>query len=167
MDEFSIRPIEPRDDRAMAAIIREVMTEHGACGPGFSIHDPEVDHMCAAYAGPRAAYWVVERAGEVVGGGGIAPLKDAGEDTCELQKMYYRPVARGRGLGRRLLELCLAEARRQGYRTVYLETLGSMEAAGRLYEKAGFRPIDGPMGCTGHGSCDRYYTLELEPAEEA
>ena len=42
---FLIRPIEPRDDVAVASIIRTVMTEFGADGPGFAIHDHEVDHM--------------------------------------------------------------------------------------------------------------------------
>jgi len=47
---FQIRPIEPSDDAAMAAIIREVMPEFGADGPGFAIHDEEVDCMAEAYA---------------------------------------------------------------------------------------------------------------------
>ena len=36
---FTIRPIEARDDDAVAAIIRAVMPEFGADGPGFAIHD--------------------------------------------------------------------------------------------------------------------------------
>ena len=44
-ETFLIRPIEPRDDAAMAAIIRAVMPEFGADGPGFAIHDAEVDTM--------------------------------------------------------------------------------------------------------------------------
>lgn len=54
-----IRPIEPRDDAAVAAIIRAVMPEFGADGPGFAIHDAEVDTMSAAYARPRCSYLVV------------------------------------------------------------------------------------------------------------
>ena len=42
---FTMRPIEPRDDAAMARIIRTVMPEFGADGPGFAIHDAEVDTM--------------------------------------------------------------------------------------------------------------------------
>src|SRR5665213_2737281 len=52
-DTFHIRPIEPRDNVAMAAIIRSVMPEFGADGPGFAIHDAEVDTMYEAYAQPR------------------------------------------------------------------------------------------------------------------
>ncbi|CAM5486287.1 hypothetical protein RLIN73S_06581 [Rhodanobacter lindaniclasticus] len=66
--------LELRDDAAVAAIIRAVMPAFGADGPGFAIHDPEVDHY-AAYAQPRCSYFVVERGGVVVGGGGVAPLE--------------------------------------------------------------------------------------------
>ncbi|MGZ3408230.1 MAG: GNAT family N-acetyltransferase, partial [Polyangia bacterium] len=56
---LTIRPIAATDDAAVAAIIRTVMPEFGAKGPGFAINDPEVDHMSAAYARPRAAFFVV------------------------------------------------------------------------------------------------------------
>ena len=53
--DYLIRPIEPRDDADMAAVIRHVMPEFGADGPGFAIHDPEVDGLSAAYARPRVS----------------------------------------------------------------------------------------------------------------
>ena len=84
---FTIRPIAPGDDATMAAIIRSVMPEFGADGPGFAIHDPEVDAMSAAYAAPRHRYFVVERNGRVEGGGGIAPLAGGDGMVCELRKM--------------------------------------------------------------------------------
>ena len=90
-DAFLIRPIEPRDDTAMAAIIRAVMPEFGADGPGFAIHDTEVDAMWAAYTQPRCSYFVVERDGVAVGGGGVAPLIGGEADVCELRKMYFLP----------------------------------------------------------------------------
>jgi putative acetyltransferase len=157
----SIRPIEPRDDAAVAAVIREVMPSFGACGPGFAINDPEVDAMSGAYAAPRSAYYVVEEAGRVIGGAGIAPLEGGEPDTCELRKMYFLPEARGRGLGEKMLHLCLGRARELGFRRCYLETLTGMDAAMRLYERMGFRRLCGPLGATGHFGCDRHYVLEL------
>lgn len=159
--EAVIRPIRAADDAAIASIIREVMRSFGACGPGFAINDPEVDHMSSAYAAPRAAYFVLELADRVVGGAGIAPLEGGEPDTCELRKMYFLPSARGRGLGERMLALCLGRARELGFRRCYLETLTGMEAAKRLYEKAGFRRQRGPFGSTGHFGCDTHYLLEL------
>ena len=86
-DRFLIRPIDPSDNAAVAAIIRAVMPEFGADGPGFAIHDTEVDTMYQAYAQPRCSYFVVERDGTVIGGGGVAPLQNAEADVCELRKM--------------------------------------------------------------------------------
>lgn len=158
-----IRRIEPRDDAAVARIIRAVMPEFGAQGPGFAINDPEVDHMFDTYAAPDAAYFVVDDDGVVVGGGGIARLAGTSveEGICELRKMYFLPETRGRGLGAQMLDLCLAEARKLGYRRCYLETLTGMDAAQHLYRKAGFTQIPGPLGRTGHFSCDRYYARDL------
>jgi putative acetyltransferase len=135
-DELTLRPIEPRDDAAVASIIRTVMPEFGADGPGFAIHDKEVGGMSAAYSRPGCGYWVVERAGRVVG--------------------------RGKGVGERLLRQCLAFAREAGYRTCYLETLTHMTAAQKLYRRLGFQALSSPMGATGHFGCDHWYALDLQ-----
>ena len=161
MAEPILRPIQPRDDAAVASIIRTVMTSFGASGPGFAIHDPEVSAMSAAYAGPRASYFVVEKDGVVIGGCGIAPLDGGDVGTCELRKMYFLPDARGLGLGEKLLSLCLEKARTHGYRRCYLETLTGMDASQKLYAKMGFTRIEGPRGATGHTGCDRFFEREL------
>jgi putative acetyltransferase len=138
------------------------MPEFSAVGPGFAINDPEVDDMYTAYRNPRCAYFVVVVAGKVVGGGGIAPLDGGNPDTCELRTMYFLPEARGQGFGRALLERCLAAARTNGFRHVYLETLRSMTAARRLYEAFGFQPRAAPLGATGHFGCDAWFVKDLD-----
>lgn len=158
---FSIRPISAADDAAMAAVIRTVMPEFGACGSGFAINDPEVDWMSRAYAVPRCSYFVVEVDGAVVGGGGVAPLEGGDAATCELRKMYFLPQARGHGAGAAVMEKCLDSARGYGFERCYLETLSGMDAAMRLYERSGFVRIEAPMGATGHGGCNTFYLLEL------
>jgi putative acetyltransferase len=145
----------------MATVIRAVMPEFGADGPGFAIHDPEVDHLSLAYARPRHAYFVIDRGGEVLGGGGIAPLEGADPSVCELRKMYFLPRARGVGAGSAMMAHCLAAAREAGFRQCYLETLTGMDAAQTLYLRSGFQRIDAPMGGTGHFSCDRFFLRDL------
>ena len=157
----SIRPIEASDDAAMAAIIRAVMPEFGASGEGFAINDPEVDWMSRAYSQPRHAYFVFERDNAVLGGAGIAPLAGGGGGVCELRKMYFLPEARGLGAGAAMMARCLDAARDAGFAQCYLETLCGMDAAMRLYERSGFRRIDGPMGATGHGGCNTFYLRDL------
>ncbi|MEM1411346.1 MAG: GNAT family N-acetyltransferase [Pseudomonadota bacterium] len=160
-NEFVLRPIRPEDDAPVAVIIRTVMTEFGAVGEGYSIEDPEVDAMSAAYGRARSACWVVELNARTLGCAGIAPLRGACRNTCELQKMYFLPAARGHGLGSALLQHCLETARGLGYTQCYLETHDTMKAARRLYRRAGFRDIDGPLGATGHCGCDRWMVLDL------
>ncbi len=158
---FLIRPIAADDNPTMAAIIRAVMPEFGADGPGFAIHDAEVDLMHEAYAQPRSSYFVVERDGVVIGGGGVAPLHNADPDVCELRKMYFLPPARGIGAGAAMMQRCLDAARTHGFRRCYLETLTGMDAAQTLYRRSGFTPLGEPMGGTGHFSCDRFYIRAL------
>jgi putative acetyltransferase len=159
---FSFRPIRPEDDAAVAAVIRVVMPEFGADGPGFAIHDPEVSSMSAAYQGPRSAYFVVESNGQIVGGAGIAELVGGDGKTAELRKMYFLPEARGHGMGARLLRHTIGVAKEFGYERIYLETLTGMDAAQRLYEHLGFRRLTQQLGATGHFGCNRYYLLDLK-----
>jgi putative acetyltransferase len=158
---FSIRPIEPRDDARVASIIRTVMPEFGADGPGFAIHDAEVGTMSAAYARPRSAYFVIEVDGDVMGGAGVAPLDAGDADTCELRKMYFLPALRGRGAGRAAIARCLDAARSLGFSRCYIETLTGMDAAEKLYVANGFARIDHALGATGHHGCNRFYLRDL------
>ena len=160
-DTFTLRPIEPRDDIAVAAIIRTVMPEFGASGPGFAIHDAEVDSMSAAYARPRSAYFVIALENKVIGGGGIASLENGPPDVCELRKMYFLREARGLGAGHALMLRCLDSARAHGFARCYLETLTGMDAAQALYARHDFIRLERPMGGTGHFSCDRFFIRDL------
>ena len=159
---WKIRPITAHDDTRMASIIRSVMPEFGASGDGFAINDPEVDWMSRAYSAPRSAYYVVELEGLVMGGGGIAPLEGASNPRiCELRKMYFMPALRGQGAGMALMDTCLTKAREFSFELCYLETLTGMDSAMALYHKAGFRSLDKPMGNTGHGGCNRFFSKSL------
>lgn len=156
-----IRLIRAEDNPQVAFIIRTVMPEFGAGGKGFAIHDHEVDDMFTAYSRQRCSYYVCELEGKIIGGGGIARLEGGDEDTCELKKMYFLPEGRGKGFGERILMECLKSARDFNFRYCYLETFNTMTGAMTLYERNGFEKISGPLGNTGHFSCDRFYRLRL------
>jgi putative acetyltransferase len=158
---YAIRPIRAGDRASVARLIRTVMPEFGAKGPGFAINDPEVDDMFSAYQAPRSGYFVVTRDDLVVGGGGYAPLTGGDDKTCELRKMYFLPEVRGLGIGQKVLAQCLAQARRAGFARMYLETLAAMSQARALYERSGFRRLDGPIGETGHFGCNSFYLRDL------
>lgn len=157
-----IRKITPKDNPAVERIIKEVMPEFGASAPGFAIHDPDVLNMFQAYDAPRSVYLVCDVNGQVVGGGGIAPLKGGDANICELQKMYFLRSSRGKGYGNALLQACLRAAREFGYKNCYVETFHTMSQAIAVYEKSGFQQIPGALGNTGHFACDRFFLLDLE-----
>lgn len=157
----TVRAIRKADNPRVAHIIRTVMSAYGAVGEGYSINDPEVDDMHGAYRPPAARFWVIERGGELLGCGGFGPLSGGGNGVCELRKMYFLPQLRGLGLGTRLLRRCIEQARKAGYREMYLETLASMHEARHLYRKHGFKDLAGPLGCTGHTSCNAFMSLAL------
>lgn len=161
MEKPIVRKIERDDNESVARIIRTVMPEFGAGGKGFAIHDSEVDDMYTAYNHRKTAYFVCEAERQLLGGGGIGLLPGAGPEFCELKKMYFLKEARGRGLGQKLLTACLEEARAIGYRFCYIETFNTMKEAMKVYERNGFRKINGPLGNTGHFACDVFYLLEL------
>ena len=98
-----VRPITADDNAAIAHVIREVSAEHGlTADKGYTVSDPNLDALFQLYSQPRSAYWVVEIDGQIAGGGGVAPLQGGEIDVCELQKMYFLPVLRGKGLAKRL-----------------------------------------------------------------
>jgi len=158
-----LRPIRRQDDLAIAAIIHDVMTEHGCSGEGFAIHDQEVQAMAEHYQGVAARYFVVTQTGTVFGGAGFARLDGTtGADAvCELRKMYFRSETRGLGLGRELLELLLEEMRVAGYRRCYLETTSWMHKAQDLYRRMGFVEQGAAEGATGHHGCDKFFSRQL------
>jgi ribosomal protein S18 acetylase RimI-like enzyme len=107
------------------------------CFQGF---DEELAELPGAYAPPRGRLYLVHVDGAAAGCVGLRPL-DSGHDRSEMKRLYLRPSFRGLGLGRRLAELVIAEARAIGYRKLVLDTLAEMKSARALYADLGFREI--------------------------
>jgi len=150
-----LRPMVASDNPSVARVIRTVSAEFGlTADKGYTVADPNLDRLFELYSEANSAYWVVEMDGEVVGGGGIAPLLCSAPDICELQKMYFLPQLRGLGLARRLALQALDFARDRGFRRCYLETTASLTRAIALYEQLGFEHITELLGCTGHVDCE-------------
>ena len=162
MESFFIRNIHPDDNKELAAIVRNTLAEFGANHPGTVYYDPTTDALYELFQKPGSIYYVAELNGELIGGAGIYPSEGLPEGTCELVKMYLLPKARGLGLGKTLIDKVLAYAKENGYKNVYIETMPELKQAMKVYEKFGFRYLDGPMGNTGHTGCSVWMLLKLE-----
>ncbi|KFZ37412.1 acetyltransferase [Shewanella mangrovi] len=151
---MAIRPMTTADNAAVAQLIRAVSAEYElTADKGYSVADPTLDNLAAVYAPERHIYLVVEKEGHIVGGCGIGALQGF-DDTCELQKMYFLPEIRGRGLANAISKLCMNFASRCGYDKIYLETTYLLPEALRLYRHLGFRELPQHLGNTGHNACE-------------
>ena len=161
MDTAIIREIEPEDNLEVATVIRKVLIDLGVPKVGTAYADEALDHMYQNYDVPKATYFVIEDKARIIGCAGVAQLEHYIGNVCELQKMYFLEEARGRGLGAKLMQICLDRARQFGYEKCYLETMPYMKAAQKLYLQSGFEYIDKPMGDTGHFSCPVWMLKQL------
>lgn len=151
---IKIRPILPKDNLAIASVIRQSFIDHKIDHlEGVSLNDPCLDDLYGTYINEAAGYWVLEINGVVRGGVGIAPLVGAEVGYAELQKMYIDKNFIGLGLGKKLIHFALDKAVEYKYKHCYLETLEELGAAMGLYESYGFKLIDHRLGNTGHNSC--------------
>ncbi len=160
-DDVTLRGLSESDNPVIAGIIRSCLSEFGADRPGTVFTDPTTDDLHTLFMQKGAHYFIADHPSGILGGGGIFPSNGLPPDTCELVKMYLRPEARGIGLGRYLIAACIEEARRAGYRHVYIETMPELRQAVSIYERFGFRYLDGPLGDTGHFGCDVWMMMDL------
>ncbi len=161
MGDVLIRDIKQEDNQVIEQIIRAIFPEFGLSLVGTAYEDNETPRMFESYQANNEFYLVIEEGGEVLGGGGVKPLKDFEKDVCELQKMYFSPKGRGKGYGKLLFNKCLEEAKDIGYKKCYLESASQLKAAIYIYEKTGFEHLDGPLGNTGHYSCGVWMIKDL------
>jgi putative acetyltransferase len=161
MQNLHIRTIEPRDEQPLACIIRDTLAEFGANKPGTVYFDDTTDHLWEVFKKAKSIYFVAQLDGAVVGGSGVYPTDGLPPGTCELVKLYLAPVARGKGIGKLLLDKCTAAAKELGYSKMYLETMPELKVAIPMYERAGFTFLDGPRGNSGHTGCDIWMMKDL------
>lgn len=103
-----------------------------------AVFEAELDGLPGRYAPPRGRLLLARRGAEAVG---VVALRDLGEGTCEMKRMFVVGSERGSGVGRMLVDRLLEEGRAAGYARMRLDTSHHQRAAQRLYERTGFRPI--------------------------
>ncbi|WP_248723422.1 GNAT family N-acetyltransferase [Seonamhaeicola sp. ML3] len=160
-DTIVIREIQPQDNAQLEQVIRACFHEFKIPLEGTAYEDEETPRMFESYQNANDVYFVIDNNGEVLGGAGIKPLKDFDNSICELQKMYFSPKVRVKGLGKKMFETCLEAAKDLGYAKCYLESAPQLKAAIHIYESYGFEHLDAALGNTGHYSCGVWMIKDL------
>lgn len=129
-----LRAYRPGDEAAVFELVRTVLGEYGlATNPEAT--DRDLQDIGRSYVASGGAFKVLEEAGRIVGSYGLFRLSAT---TCELRKMYLSRDRRGLGLGRRMMDDALAEARARGFFEMVLETNRRLTEAIALYRAYGF-----------------------------
>lgn len=162
LQDTRIRPIEARDNAALAAIIRSALKEFNANKPGTVYFDETTDRLSDVFSLPNSCYYVAEEGDRVLGGSGIYPTSGLDAETCELVKMYLVPEARGKGLSKVLMDKCIAFAANAGFKNIYLETMPELSAAVSIYGKMGFTRLPYPLGNSGHSGCNIWMLKSID-----
>jgi ribosomal protein S18 acetylase RimI-like enzyme len=123
---------------------------------GFQRYDEEISALPGKYALPDGRLYVVYFEEKLAG---CVALRKIDDTSCEFKRLFVRPEFRGQGLGRKLMEKVINDAKGLGYHTGYLDTLSTLISAIAVYEKLGFEKIppyyDNPLENVA------YYRLEL------
>lgn len=104
----------------------------------FAGLEAELAGLPGRYGPPSGSLVLARLAGEPVG---CVAFYAHDASTIEVKRMFVRPLARGHGIGGRMLALLLAQARAAGFRRVLLSSHHSMHAAHASYRRAGFRDV--------------------------
>jgi len=155
------REVKREDNVLLARMIRQVFKEHDAPQSGTVFSDPTTDDLFGLFRKTGSVLWVAEVNGVPVGCCGIYPTEGLENRYVELVKYYLAASERGRGTGRKLMEICIHSARDLGYQNLYLESMPHFSKAVRIYEKLGFRKLPNPLGNSGHTTCNIWMLLDL------
>ena len=160
-NKIEIRLVRPEDNDKLAQIIRQVLTEFNANLPGTPFTDAKTDSLYETFQAENSAYFVALSDRKLLGGCGILSLDHTLPQTCELQKMYLLPQARGLKIGYQLICNCLAFAKQKNFKQCYLATFPTMTSAHRLYKQMGFELLVKPLTKSCHSTCHIWMLKQL------
>jgi len=137
-----LKPLQASIDHVTAEDIptlRELFREYEAELPfdlSFQNFEDELASLPGRYASPTGRLLLAVSGGDPVG---CVALRQIGDGTCEMKRLFVRPAFRGQGIGQALAEAIVEEARRIGYKRMRLDTV--LEPAKGLYRSMGFYEI--------------------------
>ena len=130
-----IRDYRPGDEADVFRIVSCVLAQYGlSTNPDAT--DSDLKDIQRSYLSMGGTFRIVECEGGIIGSYG---LYATAAESCELRKMYLLSEYRGRGLGKRMMDDALREAKRLGFVEMTLETNSCLKEAVGLYRAHGFR----------------------------
>lgn len=155
MDDIQIICFAPRHADAWRALNEAWIQRYFAIEPKdrATLDDPE--GKVIAHGG---LIFIAERRGEPVGCVALLKMDDGG---YELAKMAVADHAKGLGIGRKLIDICIEAAREAGAHRIYLESNSALTPALTLYRSAGF--VDLPPAPTPYARCNVWMELRFQP----
>ncbi|OYU97804.1 MAG: GNAT family N-acetyltransferase [Bacteroidetes bacterium B1(2017)] len=159
--KVNYRKIKESDNLILASIIKGSIESMALPLEGTAHSDPTTNDLFAYFSKDGSSYLVAEQDGIVLGGCGIYPSNGLPEKHAELVRFFLHESARGKGIGKHLMEACEQLALSLNYTHLYLESFPDMKAAIHLYEKFGYQKLDAALGNTGHFSCNVWMLKRL------
>lgn len=138
-DDFQIVAARSKIELTSAAALLRAYAKALAvdlCFQGFS---QELASLPGVYAPPDGELLLAKRGDHVLGCIALKPLEPP--RIAEIKRLFVRPQARGKGVGKALIEAAISTAMQLGYVEIKLDTLPEMESAIALYKASGFVPI--------------------------
>jgi len=159
IEDVRVRSATNQDKNKIISLVTDILSEF-ALQPEFENAESDLIDIEATYFQTGGFFKVVEdNNNNLLGTFAVSPID---ENTCKLRKMYLAPQVRGIGLGRKMLERAIRDARKSGFKTMILETMPVMKNAVRLYTRRGFKLIkkqpESPR-------CELVFTLTLAEDE--
>ncbi|MBD8488591.1 GNAT family N-acetyltransferase [Echinicola sp. CAU 1574] len=159
---ITYRPIQKKDNLAVKELIQNVFVEFDAPREGTVFADPEMEDLFGLFEKtPKSIFYVAEKEGEVLGCCGVYPTEGLPPNVAEMVKLYLSSGARGKGIGKTLMDKCMESAQAFGFGSLYIESIPEFENAVKLYERQGFVRLKKPLGDTGHFTCSIWMLKNL------
>ncbi len=158
--DFLIRDWQSADRAIAFDLIGTVLAEYGLVQEPEGA-DRDVLEIETFYLNKGGKFWVVEHQGKLLGTAAFYPIAK-GKNAVEIRKMYLLPEARGKGLGKFLLQQLEQTIQARGFGQIYVETASVLKEAVQLYEQNGYEPVEEVET----QRCDRAYVKYLARSED-
>jgi len=138
-DDFLIVPARSRIELTSAAALFRAYAKSlpvDLAPQGFS---QELASLPGVYAPPGGELLLAKRGDHLLGCIALKPLEPP--RVAEIKRLFVRPQARGKGVGKALVQAAMTAAVQSGYDEIKLDTLPQMQSAIALYKASGFVPI--------------------------